>query len=275
MTMPLLTREREQELARRWSETGDESALHELVTSHTRLVISLATRYRGYGLPLGDLIQEGNMGLLQAAKRFDAARDVRFSTYAAWSIRTAIQEFVMRNWSIVRTGTTSSQKALFFNLRRLAAHADATGVGTLAKDAKLAISRALRVGLGEVESMANRLAARDLSINVAVTENGDAEWQDYLVDGRPTPEDEVADRSDTAARSRMLARALEQLTERERRVIRERHLAEEKATLGQLGCALGMSKERVRQIEHHALQKLRRLLVSKTGARGEARPVGT
>jgi RNA polymerase sigma-32 factor len=260
MKAPMLTRESEVELVRRWAEKHDEAALHALVASHTRLVVSVALRFRGYGLPLGDLIQEGNLGLMQATMRFDPAREVRFSTYATWWVRAAIQDFVLRNWSIVRTGTTAAQKALFFNLRRLRGRIEAAAHGPLSQAAKQEIARNLNVPIREVEAMEVRLGARDQSINAPRGERSGLPWQDFLVDARPSPEDVVREMHDSAVQARWLEAALGQLTERERRIIRQRHLSEEVITLDELGRCFGVSKERVRQIENRALEKLRSLV---------------
>lgn len=260
MKAPMLTREREEVLTRRWAMERDEVALHALVTSHTRLVVSIAMRFRGYGLPLGDLIQEGNVGLMQAIMRFDPAREVRFSTYATWWIRAAIQDFVLRNWSIVRTGTTAAQKSLFFNLRRLRARIDGTALGTSTDETRLKIARDLRVQLGEVETMETRLTVRDQSLNAPRAGDGTREWGETLVDDRPSPEDIVIATRDSATREKWLSAALSELSERERRIIRERHLRDEIVTLDELGRSFGVSKERVRQIEHRALKKLERFL---------------
>ena len=257
MKAALLTREREFELARRWRENQDEEALHELVNAYGRLVIKLASRFRNYGLPMSDLVQEGNIGLLQAAARFEPEREVRFSTYAAWWIRSAMQDFVLRNWSIVRTGTTAAQKSLFFNLRRMRAkHADEVD-GWLSGNAKGKISEELRVRVTDVEDMEMRLSGSDQSLNAAVSDASEDEWQDFMSDERPTPEEEVQEIRDTETRSKWLATALEDLTDRERTIIHERRLRDDAVTLEELGKKLGISKERVRQIEHKALQKLR------------------
>ena len=257
MKTALLTREREFELARLWREENDEQALHELVNAYGRLVIKLASRFRNYGLPMSDLVQEGNIGLLQAAARFEPEREVRFSTYAAWWIRSAMQDFVLRNWSIVRTGTTAAQKSLFFNLRRMRAkHAEEVD-GWLSDAVKERIAGELRVRVNDVEDMEMRLSGSDQSLNAAVSEASEDEWQDFMSDERPTPEEEVQVLHDAATRSRWLAAALEELTQRERVIIRERRLREDGVTLEELGKKLGISKERVRQIEHKALQKLR------------------
>src|ERR1700731_2032874 len=190
MRTPLLSREREFELAQRWREGGDTVALHELVRAYTRLAIATAGRFRSYGLPTGDLIQEGSVGLLQAAARFEPARDVRFSTYAAWWIRSAMQDYVLRNWSIVRTGTTAAQKSLFFNLRRLRARIDNLSSAPLSEAGRHKIAIALKVDVAEVESMDMRLGAADQSLNAPLA-GGEEDWQEFLADRRPTPEDEV------------------------------------------------------------------------------------
>ncbi|MFY8092117.1 MAG: RNA polymerase factor sigma-32 [Niveispirillum sp.] len=258
MKEPLLARDHEQDLARRWREQGDEKALHELVRSYTRLVVATAARFRHYGIPSGDLIQEGNIGLMQAAARFEPDRDVRFSTYAAWWIRSAIQDHILRNWSIVRTGTTAAQKSLFFNLRRLRAKiADNPSAENMSDDARRQVARELDIDAREVETMEMRLAACDQSLNATMAMDGEAEWQDILPDSRPNPEDIVIGMRDGNMRSRWLAEALGELSPRERRIIAERRLRDEGATLEELGRALGVSKERVRQLENRAMNKLR------------------
>lgn len=257
MRAPLLERDHEFALARRWRDERDERALHELVSAYARLVISVASRFRNYGLPLGDLVQEGNVGLMQAAARFDPDREVRFSTYAGWWIRSAIQEYILRNWSIVRTGTTSAQKSLFFNLRRLRAKIRGTPDGALTDAGRRKIALELGVDVGEVASMESRLAGHDQSLNSPVSESGEGAWQDFLPDDRPNPEAVVTGTMGTRIRSRWLADALAELSPRERLIIRQRRLSEEGATLEELGRDLGVSKERVRQLEHRALTKLR------------------
>ncbi len=258
MREPLLTRDHEFDLARRWREEGDQKALHELVRSYTRLVVSTATRFRNYGLPLGDLVQEGNVGLMQAAARFEPDREVRFSTYAAWWIRSAMQDYILRNWSIVRTGTTAAQKALFFNLRRLRARiAGAEEDGRLTQFGRTKIAEELGVDVHEVESMEMRLASNDQSLNATVADPSEDEWQDFLADQRPSPEEVVIGMRDASTRSKWLAEALGELTPRERTIISARRLQDQGATLEELGRELGVSKERVRQLEHRALLKLR------------------
>ncbi len=263
MRTPLLSRDREFELARRWREGGDTAALHELVRAYARLVIATAGRFRSYGLPIGDLVQEGSVGLMQAAARFEPERDVRFSTYAAWWIRSAMQDYVLRNWSIVRTGTTAAQKSLFFNLRRLRARIDEMSGTTLSEAGQRKIAIALKVDVAEVESMDMRLGAADQSLNAPLG-TGEEDWQDLLADGRPSPEDVVIGLHDGATRSRWLSEALGELNPRERRIINDRRLREVGATLEELGRALGVSKERVRQLEHRAMLKLRQSMCRRT-----------
>ena len=257
MREPLLEREVEFDYAQRWRDEGDEVALHKLVRAYTRLVISLAGKFRNYGLPMGDLVQEGNVGLMQAAARFEPERGVRFSTYASWWIRSAMQDYILRNWSIVRTGTTAAQKALFFNLRRLRARINEDIGGQLSQEGREFIATELKVPMVDVESMEVRLGASDQSLNAPVAEEGDGNWQDFLADARPNPEEIVTGLRDAATRSRWLNEALTQLSDREQRIIRERRLQEEGATLEELGKSLGVSKERVRQLEQRAMEKLR------------------
>ena len=264
MREPLLTRDHEFELARAWREKGNERALHELVRAYTRLVVATAARFRNYGLPMGDLVQEGNVGLMQAASRFEPDREVRFSTYAAWWIRSAMQDYILRNWSIVRTGTTAAQKSLFFNLRRLRARIEnASSGGGLTREGREWIATELQVDVTEVESMEMRLAATDQSLNAPVADGSDDDWQDFLADQRPSPEEVVIGMRDSRTRSAWLSEALGELSPRERTIIQERRLREEGATLEELGRELGVSKERVRQLEHRALLKLRQSMLKR------------
>ena len=257
MRQPLLSRDHEFSLARAWRDDDDEDALHELVRCYARLVVSTASRYRNYGLPIGDLIQEGNVGLMQAAARFEPERDVRFSTYASWWIRAAIQDYILRNWSIVRTGTTAAQKSLFFNLRRLRAKISGPSAGPLGREGHQKIADELDVDISEVENMEVRLSGQDLSLNTPLLESGDDERQDFLPDHRPGPEEVVIGMRDSETRSRWLAEAIGELSPREQTIIRQRRLRDEGATLEELGRVLGVSKERVRQLEHRALNKLK------------------
>lgn len=265
MKAPMLDSEHERDLAQRWRDDEDEGALHELTTAYMRLVISMASKFRHYGLPLADLVQEGNVGLMQAAARFEPAREVRFSTYAAWWIRSSIQDYVLRNWSIVRTGTTAAQKSLFFNLRRLRARIDDTGDAVMTAANKKWVSDHLGVPERDVETMASRLSASDRSLNAPLAADGDGQWQDLLPDTGATPDQIVMDARDTAKRKQWIAEALLVLNTRETLIITERRLSEDTVTLETLGQRLGISKERVRQIEHAALGKLRQTLTKMVG----------
>jgi RNA polymerase sigma-32 factor len=257
MNEPLLEREEELELARAWREEGCEKSLHLLVRSYTRLVVSSASKYRTYGLPIGDLIQEGNVGLMQAAARFEPEREVRFSTYASWWIRSAIQDYVLRNWSIVRTGTTAAQKSQFFNLRRLRAKIQQASEELSLDEQRQRVAQELGVGLKDVEAMEQRMSASDQSLNAPIGESGEDEWLELLSDERPTPEDIVTGMRDAETRSKWLKEALCELSPREQTIIQRRRLVEDGATLEELGVVLGVSKERVRQLEHRAMLKLK------------------
>ena len=263
MHAPMLERDYELELARRWRDKGDQKAMHEMVSSYMRLVVAMATRFRHYGLPVGDLIQEGNIGLMQAAERFEPSREVRFSTYAAWWIRSAIQDYILRNWSIVRTGTTASQKSLFFNLRRLRAKIDGQqNRANMDEDGRAAIAKELNVSMKDVTEMEGRLSGNDHSLNAPIGgETGEDEWQSLLADERSNPEDIVIGMKDSQTRSQWLAEALGELSDRERRIITKRHLGHEVVTLEDLGVQLGVSKERVRQLEARAMDKIKELMI--------------
>ena len=258
---PYLERDEEHELAVRWAEEKDQQALHRLAQAHMRLVISVAAKFRKYGLGMGDLVQEGHIGLLEAAARFDPHRGVRFSTYATWWIRASIQDFILRNWSIVRGGTSSSQKSLFFNLRRLRARISRSGEPANSHELYKELSAAIGVSVADVATMDARLSGPDMSLNMTFSddENG-AERMDFLADDRPLPDETVETVIDTERRTAWLEKALTVLNDREKRIIASRRLAEEGATLEQLGGELGISKERVRQIENRALEKLRKAL---------------
>lgn len=260
MRLPLLSPDEEAALAKKWRSRQDQGALHKLVAPHMRLVISTAVRFRHYGLPLNDLIQEGNLGLMQAAARFEPEREVRFATYAAWWIRAAIQDFVLRNWSIVRTGTTAAHKSLFFNLRRLRAKIERGGRDMLTSEGRSKLARQLNVSENDVVHMESRLSATDRSLNAVVGEDGEAAWQDLLVDERPNPEETAMAQRDTRLRARWVGEAVAALPERERIIVRARFFNDEAVTLERLGTTLGISKERVRQLEHQALKRLRRRL---------------
>jgi RNA polymerase sigma-32 factor len=268
MRAPMLESDVEFALARRWRVEGDTDALHELVKSYARLVISIAGRFRNYGLPAGDLIQEGNVGLMQAAARFEPDREVRFSTYATWWIRSAMQDYILRNWSIVRTGTTAAQKSLFFNLRRLRAKISGDGEG-LSDTGRQWIADHLKVPLQDVREMEVRFSAADQSLNAPLRDSADDEWQDFMPDSGPNPEDVVIGMRDAATRSKWLAEAIGDLSPREQTIIRQRRLNEEAVTLEQLGKELGVSKERVRQLEQRALGKLKVSMLRKVENPGD------
>ncbi len=265
MKAPLLEREEERALAYRWRDHGDEDALHQLVNAYVRLVVATAARFRNYSLPMGDLVQEGSVGLMQAAERFDPDREVRFSTYASWWIRAAIQDYILRNWSIVRTGTTAAQKSLFFNIRRLRAQLGDRPDGPLTNKGHRKIAAALKVPVADVLAMESRLSGADRSLNAEVSGEGESEWQDLLVDERPGPEEVVRGRCDAQTRIEWLNDALSELNEREQIIIRQRRLREDGMTLESLGRELGISKERVRQIECQALGKMRTSLSERGG----------
>lgn len=265
MAAPFLERENEHALAVRWKEDHDEDALHELAEAHMRLVISIAVKFRHYGLPVPDLIQEGHVGLLEAAARFDPEREVRFSTYATWWIRASIQDYILRNWSIVRGGTSSAQKALFFNLRRLRAK---LSVGRESRGTMVLygeIAKALGVARSDVETMDTRLSGPDVSLNapVADADSSASERIEFLVDGQPLPDETVGSAIDADRRLGWLNDALARLSDREYNILRERRLNDESMTLEELGSQLGISKERVRQIESRAIEKLRSALTER------------
>jgi RNA polymerase sigma-32 factor len=259
MAAPYLERDEEHDLAVRWKQDRDQTAMHRIATAHMRLVISMASKFRYFGLPMSDLIQEGHIGLLEAAARFEPEREIRFSTYATWWIRASMQDYILRNWSIVRGGTSSTQKALFFNLRRLRARL-AQGSETLSNDSIYSeISAALGVSRADVALMDSRLSAPDSSLNAPVVDDGSgsSDRMDFLVSSDPLPDEIVGETIDEERRTGWLRTALGVLNERELRIIRERRLQDEGATLELLGEKLGISKERVRQIESRALEKLK------------------
>ena len=267
MSAPYLEREEEQALAHAWKDDKDQEARNRIAMAHMRLVVSMAGKFRNFGLPLGDLVQEGYIGLLEAAARFEPERQVRFSTYASWWIRASIQDYVLRNWSIVRGGTSSAQKALFFNLRRLRARL-ARGDDHLTSEAiHQEIAAALGVSTADVRTMDARLSASDVSLQAPLSagEGGEGSNRlDFLTSDAPLPDEQAEGSIDGERRRHWLHSALGQLNEREMKIIRARRLAENGATLEELGVLLGISKERVRQIENRALEKLKAVLISKT-----------
>ncbi len=262
MAAPYLERQEEHELALRWKESDDQQALHRIAVSHMRLVIAMAARFRHFGLPVSDLVQEGHVGLLEAAARFEPERDVRFSTYATWWIRASMQDYILRNWSIVRGGTSSAQKALFFNLRRLRAKL-ANGSEPLSNTTLYQkVSAALGVSEADVAMMDSRLSAPDSSLNAPLADDsGSAERMDFLISEEPLPDEVVGDTIDVERRAVWLKAALRALNARELTIIEERRLSDDGATLEALGEKLGISKERVRQIEVRAMEKLKTALV--------------
>jgi RNA polymerase sigma-32 factor len=267
MSAPYLQRDEEHDLALKWRDDKDQDALHKITMAHMRLVISMAAKFRNFGLPMNDLIQEGHVGLLEAAARFDPEREVRFSTYASWWIRASIQDFILRNWSIVRGGTSSAQKALFFNLRRLRARLS-QGQDNLSESALHSqIADALGVHSKDVAIMDARLSSSDTSLNAPVNGNEDGSSSDrveFLESDDPLPDEQVSTMIDEERRNVWLGDALKALNPRELRIINERRLSEDSATLESLGQSLGISKERVRQIENRALEKLKTVLVRET-----------
>ncbi|WP_343080970.1 RNA polymerase factor sigma-32 [Ostreiculturibacter nitratireducens] len=265
MRAELLDAETELELAYAWRDRRDEAALHRLVTAYMRLAISMAAKFRRYGAPMNDLIQEAGLGLMKAADKFDPDRGVRFSTYAVWWIKASIQDYVMRNWSMVRTGSTSAQKALFFNLRRVQARlereADAAGETLDGHQLRERIAREVGVPLADVEMMEGRLAGSDYSLNATQSaEDEGREWIEALEDEGEQAAEKVEAEHDTETLRGWLVEAMEALTDRERFIVTERKLREETRTLESLGQELGLSKERVRQLEAAAFQKLRKQL---------------
>lgn len=262
----LLDAETEAALARAWRDHGDTAALHRLVTAYMRLAISMAARFRRYGAPMNDLIQEASLGLMKAAEKFDPDRGVRFSTYAVWWIKAGIQDHVMRNWSLVRTGSTSGQKALFFNLRRVQAklEREARERGEVLDSAQLREKVASEIGvtLAEVQMMEGRLAGMDASLNATQAEDEGREWIEVLPDAAPQAEEQVEAAHDRARLRGWLAQAMAGLNPRERHIVIERRLREEPRTLESLGAELGLSKERIRQLEAAAYGKLRKSLTN-------------
>ncbi len=266
---PVLEAEEEYMLAQRWREHGDVDAAHKLVTSHLRLVAKIAMGYRGYGLPLADLVSEGNIGLMKAVKKFEPERGFRLSTYAMWWIRAAITEYVLRSWSMVKMGTMAAQKKLFFNLRKLKGRLNILDNGELAPEHAAELAEALNVSETEVVDMNHRLAAHDVSLNAPLSDGETLEFQDTLVDESPTPESQAADGEELALRRELLKGALSVLPARERHIFTERRLNDDPATLEQLGQIYGISRERVRQLEVRAFEKVQKA-VTEAAAEGPA-----
>ncbi|MEX0808980.1 MAG: RNA polymerase sigma factor RpoH [Dongiaceae bacterium] len=255
---PMLEPEQEYMLAKSWREHGDSDAAHQLVTSHLRLVAKIAMGYRGYGLPVSELISEGNVGMMQAVKRFDPERGFRLATYAMWWIRAAIQEYILHSWSLVKMGTTAAQKKLFFNLRRIKGRIQALEEGDMSPENVTKIATELKVPEQDVIDMNRRLSAPDHSLNAPIRIDGEGEWMDWLEDDSETQETELAEREELGMRNAMLSKAMNGLNPRERHILTERRLKDEPSTLEELSHVYGISRERVRQIEVRAFEKLQK-----------------
>jgi RNA polymerase sigma-32 factor len=265
---PILTPEEEYMLAKRWTEHQDTDAAARLVNSHLRLVAKIAMGYRGYGLPLAELISEGNIGLMQGVKKFEPERGFRLATYAMWWIRASIQEFILRSWSLVKMGTTAAQKKLFFNLRRMKNRIEAFEEGDLKPEDVTKIATDLGVSEDDVVSMNRRMAmGGDTSLNVPLRDDSEGSWQDFLVDSEPLQDERVADAEETRIRHDLLVEAMESLNERERHILTERRLTDEPKTLEELSQVYNVSRERIRQIEVRAFEKLQKALMNLAGER--------
>ena len=268
---PMLEPQNEYMLAKRWREHGDRDAAHKLVTSHLRLVAKIAMGYRGYGLPISEVISEGNVGLMQAVKRFEPEKGFRLATYAMWWIKAAIQEYILRSWSLVKMGTTANQKKLFFNLRKAKSKISALEEGDLRPDQLKLIAKRLGVTEQDVVDMNRRLGG-DVSLNAPIREDGDSgEWQDWLVDDVSDQETRLAESEESDNRRKALGDALSVLNDRERRIFEARRLADDPITLEDLAAEFGVSRERVRQIEVRAFEKVQRAVKSRIAAM-ETRP---
>ncbi|MCB9931400.1 MAG: RNA polymerase sigma factor RpoH [Alphaproteobacteria bacterium] len=257
---PMLDPDEEFMLAKRWQEHEDVEAVHKMVTSHLRLVAKIAMGYRGYGLPVGELISEGNVGMMQAVKRFDPDRGFRLATYAMWWIRASIQEYILHSWSLVKMGTTAAQKKLFFNLRKIKGQLKALDDGDLSPENVEKIATRLQVSQDDVISMNRRLSGGDQSLNAPLRIDGDGEWQDWLEDESDSQEVLIGEEEELDHRRRMLGEAMECLNARERHILTERRLKDDPATLEDLSHEYGISRERVRQIEVRAFEKLQRAM---------------
>lgn len=255
---PMLEPEEEYMLGKAWREHGDTDAAQRLITSHLRLVAKIAMGYRGYGLPTNEIISEGNVGLMQAVKRFEPEKGFRLSTYAMWWIRAAIQEYVLRSWSLVKMGTTAAQKKLFFNLRKIKGQIEAIEEGDLHPENVTKIATRLNVSEEEVVNMNRRLAAHDHSLNAPLKADSEGEWQDFLVDEETDQETLLANQEELSDRRGMLSAAMDKLNEREKHIFTERKLNDEPSTLEELSQHYGISRERVRQIEVRAFEKVQK-----------------
>ena len=259
---PMLSQKEEMSLARKWINKGDTAAAHKLVTSHLRLVARIAMGYKGYGLPITELISEGNIGLMQAVKKYDPEKGFRLSTYAMWWIRAAIQEYVLKSWSLVKIGTTAAQKKLFFNLKKIKNQLTSYNDGSLKPDQVKEIAERLDVTEAEVSDMEGRISGTDYSLNAVVSEDGESEWQDWLVDEDADQEVKLAEKEELGKRKNLLSKAINILNEREQEIIHARKLSEVPKTLEELSKAYKISRERVRQIEEKAFAKLQLEMVN-------------
>ena len=266
MSIPLLEEQREKALAKKWLTKKDEAALHELIQSHIRLVIAFAVKYKNYGLNLSDLIQEGNIGLMKAAERFDTEKEVRFSTYASWWIRASIQDFVLKNWSLVRIATTSKQKSLFFSLRKLKQKIHQTEHGSIDYNTAQGIAHDLSISTADVIKMDARISQNDSSLNRKISEDGENEFLELIEDEDARPDDKIFNKNDDTFKKDVISDALKQLDSREVKIIKERHLTDKSKTLDILGQELKISKERVRQIEKNAMIKMKLFISKSDGA---------
>ena len=265
---PILSPEEEYMLAKRWTEHQDTDAAAKLVNSHLRLVAKIAMGYRGYGLPVSELISEGNIGLMQGVKKFEPERGFRLATYAMWWIRASIQEFILRSWSLVKMGTTAAQKKLFFNLRRMKNRIEAFEDGDLKPADVAKIAKDLGVSEEDVVSMNRRMAmGGDTSLNVPLRDDSEGSWQDFLVDDGPLQDERVADAQESQMRHDLLVEAMEALNDREKHILTERRLTDEPKTLEELSQVYDVSRERIRQIEVRAFEKLQKALMSLAGER--------
>jgi RNA polymerase sigma-32 factor len=269
---PMLEKQQEFMLAKRWQEHEDTDAAEQMVTSHLRLVAKIAMGYRGYGLPMAEVISEGNVGLMQAVKKFDPDKGFRLATYAMWWIRAAIQEYILRSWSLVKLGTTAAQKKLFFNLRRIKGEINALESGDLNPDQVKEIAERLNVSEKDVLSMNGRMSGSDASLNAPMGQEGDMEWQDWLTDDDPGQAESYANRQEFDSRMTLLQEAMADLSEREQHILQERRLTDEPKTLEELSEVYNVSRERIRQIEVRAFEKIQKAM--KRMAKEQGLPAG-
>ncbi|MEO1100772.1 MAG: RNA polymerase sigma factor RpoH [Pseudomonadota bacterium] len=271
---PMLPKEEEFMLAKRWVEHEDSEAAEKMVTSHLRLVAKIAMGYRGYGLPMAEVISEGNVGLMQSVKKFDPDKGFRLATYAMWWIRASIQEYILRSWSLVKLGTTAAQKKLFFNLRRIKGEIAALEEGDLRPEQVKEIADQLNVSEADVRSMNGRMSGSDASLNVPMGQDGDMEWQDWLADEEPNQASEFAEKQEFEARMDLLTAAMEDLNDREKHILTERRLTDDPKTLEELSEVYSVSRERIRQIEVRAFEKLQKAMKRMAKEQGLPQPVG-